>query len=426
MASQGLSPSQVPENGACLAPPLLWHYTVAMKDFDAALADILSATPGPLAAEQVALPYALGRVTAEPLIARRTQPPLDVSAMDGYAVRAADLPGTLRVSREIAAGVYDDRPLEPGEAVRIFTGAPLPPGSDAIAIQENAVEVEGGVRFDDALTSGRYVRPAGLDFHAGSELVPAGRVISPRDIALIAGGNHPWIKVHRRPRVAVVATGDEIRAPGEPLGPAQIVSSNNLALAAFIRAQGGKAVDFGTIGDTLPAVEAAAAQMHGFDIVVTTGGASVGKHDLVAQGFGNQGLDLSFWKIAMRPGKPLIFGRFSSGLFLGLPGNPVSSLILALLVLRPMMRHMMGLPTDLPREQATLAHALPANDQRRDFIRARRLPDGRIDARAPQDSSMLSTLLSADVLLDRPAHDPALRTGDGVQVIDLRSLGASF
>ena len=401
-------------------------YSAAMKDFDDALTEILATIPRPLAAEQVALPQALGRVTANPIIARRTQPPLAVSAMDGYAVRASELPGSLRVTREIAAGQHDPRDLQPGEAVRIFTGAPLPPGADAIAIQENAIAVEGGVRFDDGIDSGRYVRAAGLDFHEGSELVPAGRIISPRNIAVIAGGNHPWVKVHRRPRIAIVATGDEIRAPGEPLGPAQIVSSNNLALSAFVTAQGGEAVDFGTVGDTLQAVEDVAARLTGFDAVVTTGGASVGKHDLIAQGFGNQGLDLNFWKIAMRPGKPLIFGRFGSGLFLGLPGNPVSSMILALLVLRPMMRAMMGLSPDLPRQAACLSHALPANDQRRDFIRARRLPDGSIDAQARQDSSMLTTLLAADVLVDRPAHDSALPAGATVQVIDLRSLGADF
>ena len=326
----------------------------------------------------------------------------------------------------VVAGQHDQRALAAGEAVRIFTGAPLPPGADAIAIQENAIAVEGGVQFDDGIDAGRYVRAAGLDFHEGSELVPAGRIISPRNIALIAGGNHPWVKVHRRPRIAIVATGDEIRAPGEPLGPAQIVSSNNLALSAFVTAQGGEAVAFGTVGDTLQAVEDVAARLTGFDAVVTTGGASVGKHDLVAQGFGNQGRDLNFWKIAMRPGKPLIFGRFGSGLFLGLPGNPVSSMILALLVLRPMMRAMMGLSPDLPRQAARLSHALPANDQRRDFIRARRLPDGSIDAQARQDSSMLTTLLAADVLVDRPAHDSALPAGATVQVIDLRSLGADF
>jgi molybdopterin molybdotransferase len=365
-------------------------------------------------------------VLARDIHARRTQPPLDVSAMDGYAVRAADLPGTLRVTQEIAAGQHDTAPLAAQEAARIFTGAPLPPGADAIAIQENAEIVEGGVRFDDGLKPGRYVRAAGLDFKQGDLLVTAGQMVSPRNLAVIAGGNHPFVRVHRRPRVAVLATGDEIRAPGEPLGPAQIVSSNNLALCAFIRAQGGEPVDFGTVGDTLQAVEATAARLQGFDIVVTTGGASVGKHDLVAHGFGNQGLDLSFWKIAMRPGKPLIFGRFGTGLFLGLPGNPVSALVLALLILRPMLRAFLGLSTDLPRSPAILSHAMPANDQRRDFIRARRLPDGRIDARARQDSSMLTTLLGADVLIDRPAHGEPLSEGATVHVIDLRSLGASF
>ena len=397
-----------------------------MKDFDAALAEILDATPGPLSAEQVALPDALGRVLASEVTARRTQPPLDVSAMDGYAVRASDLPGALKVTREIAAGAHDTHALEDGEAVRIFTGAPLPPGADTIAIQENATEIDGGVRFDEAETQGRYVRRAGLDFHQGDRLAGPGDVVSPRLMAVIAGGNHPWVKVVRRPRVAVLATGDEIKAPGEPLGPAQIVSSNNLALCALIRAAGAEAIDFGTVGDTLDDVEAAAARLTGFDVVVTTGGASVGKHDLVAKGFGAQGLDLAFWKIAMRPGKPLIFGHFGGGLFLGLPGNPVSSLILGLLILRPMLAKMMGLPTALPREPGVITHALPENDQRRDFIRARRLPDGRIDAEAQQDSSMLTTLLGAEVLLDRPPHDPALEAGDSVRVIDLRHLGADF
>ena len=401
-----------------------------MKDFDTALAEILAEIPGPLPSEDLSLNSAadqiLGRVLSSDIHARRTHPPLAMSAMDGYAVRASDLPGNLRVEREIAAGQHDQRPLAAGEAVRIFTGAPLPPGADTIAIQENAIDTPGGVRFEQAETEGRFVRPAGLDFAEGDRLASAGAAVSPRLLALIAAGNNPAVPVVRRPRVAVLTTGDEIRAPGEPLGPAQIVSSNNLAVAAMARACGADATDFGCVGDSLPALEAAAERLQGFDIVVTTGGASVGKHDLVARAFEAQGLDLAFWKIAMRPGKPLIFGRFGGGLFLGLPGNPVSALILSLLILRPMVAKMLGQPTDLPRQTATIAHDLPVNDLRRDFIRARRLPDGTIDARQRQDSSMLSVLAAADVILDRPAHDPAIMAGTPVQIIDLGQLDTLF
>jgi len=401
-----------------------------MKDFDTALAEILAEIPGPLPSEDLSLnstaDQILGRVLSSDIHARRTHPPLAMSAMDGYAVRARDLPGDLRVEREIAAGQHDQRPLAVGEAVRIFTGAPLPPGADTIAIQENAIDTPGGVRFEQAETEGRFVRPAGLDFAEGDRLATAGAVISPRLLALVAAGNNPAVPVVRRPRVAVLTTGDEIRVPGEPLGPAQIVSSNNLAVAAMARACGAEAIDFGSVGDSLPALEAAAERLQGFDIVVTTGGASVGKHDLVARAFEAQGLDLAFWKIAMRPGKPLIFGRFGGGLFLGLPGNPVSALILSLLILRPMVAKMLGQPTDLPRQTATIAHDLPANDLRRDFIRARRLPDGTIDARRRQDSSMLSVLAAADVILDRPTHDPAIRAGSPVKIIDLRQLKTLF
>ena len=401
-----------------------------MKDFDTALAEILAEIPGPLPGENLSLNSAaepiIGRVLSSDVHARRTHPPLAMSAMDGYAVRASELPGDLRVEREIAAGQHDQRALAAGEAVRIFTGAPLPPGADTIAIQENAIDIPGGVRFEQAETEGRFVRPAGLDFAEGDRLASAGAVVSPRLLALIAAGNNPAIPVVKRPRVAVLTTGDEIRAPGEALGPAQIVSSNNLAIAAMARACGAEATDFGSVGDSLPALEAAAGRLQGFDIVVTTGGASVGKHDLVARAFEAQGLDLAFWKIAMRPGKPLIFGRFGGGLFLGLPGNPVSALILSLLILRPMVAKMLGRLTDLPRQTATIAHDLPANDLRRDFVRARRLPDGTIDARRRQDSSMLSVLAAADVILDRPAHDPAIKAGAPVQIIDLGQLDTLF
>jgi molybdopterin molybdotransferase len=377
--------------------------------------------------EQVALPQALGRMLAEDVAARRTQPPTAVSAMDGYAVRAEDvakLPAELKVVGYAPAGGSYAGTLRPGEAVRIFTGAPLPAGADTIVIQENAAAEGDRVRVvDGKAPRGRFVRPAGLDFKAGQTLLRAGRVLTPLDIGLAAAMNVPWLRVRRRPRVAILPTGDEVVMPGDPLGPNQIVSSNGLALAAYVAASGGEPVDLGIAPDDAATLKAMAAGARGADLLVTTGGASVGDHDLIRDVLGEAGLELDFWKIAMRPGKPLIFGRIDGTPILGLPGNPVSSMVCALIFLGPALRAMLGVavPT-VATATATLGRDLAANDERQDYLRsalARR--DGRTIATPfeKQDSSMFADLARADCLVVRPPFAPAAAAGASVPVIRL-------
>ena len=329
----------------------------------------------PLAAEQIALADALGRVLAEDVAARRSQPPAAVSAMDGYAVRAEDVatvPATLKVVGHVPAGGAYEGMIGPGEAVRIFTGAPLPAGADAIVIQENTEAGDGTVRVvDGKAPKGRYVRPAGLDFQEGEVLLEAGRVLTARDIGLAAGMNVPWLRVHRRPRIALLATGDEVVMPGDPLGPNQIVSSNGLALASFVRAQGGEPMDLGIALDSEESLRTLARGAAGADLLITTGGASVGEHDLVQKVLGKEGLEVDFWKIAMRPGKPLIFGQLGRTPLLGLPGNPVSALVCAVIFLGPALHRMLGITAQArPARTATLATPLPENDEREDYLRA--------------------------------------------------------
>jgi len=268
----------------------------------------------PLAAEQVSLADALGRVLAEHVASRITNPPVAVSAMDGYAVRAADVarvPATLRVIGESAAGSGFDGTVGAGEAVRIFTGAPLPAGADAIVIQEDTDSDGDGdaVTVNEAAPEGHFIRPAGLDFTAGDVLLSAGTLLTARDVGLLAGMNVPWLNVRRRPRIAFCATGDEVVMPGDPVGPTQIVSSNSIALAAYVRAFGGEPVNLGIARDNEDSLGRALDGARGADMLVTIGGASVGDYDLVQKVLGDQGLDLGFYKIAMRPGKPLIFGH---------------------------------------------------------------------------------------------------------------------
>ncbi len=292
----------------------------------------------PLAAEQVALPDAFGRVLAEDVVARRTQPPAALSAMDGYAVRAADVaevPARLKVVGAAPAGKSYDAPVRAGEAVRIFTGAPMPVGTDAVVIQEDTERDGDVVVVREGAPLGRYVRPAGLDFTAGAVELKAGRRLTARDIGLAAAMDRPWLMVRRRPRVAILSTGDEIVMPGDPIGPNQIVSSNSLALGAFVAACGAVPIQLGIAADTADAVKQAADGARGADLLVTTGGASVGEHDLVKAALGGDGLDLDFWKIAMRPGKPLMVGRYRDAAMVGLPGNPVSTLVCALIFLKP-------------------------------------------------------------------------------------------
>ena len=383
------------------------------------------AAMAPLAAETVALAEAAGRVLARPVLARLTQPPAAVSAMDGYAVRAADArPGArLAVIGAAPAGHPFAGEVGPGQAVRIFTGALLPAGADSILLQEDATAEGGGVRVGEAVTAGRWVRPAGLDFVAGETLLHPGRRLRARDIGLAAAANHPWLAVHRRPRIGILATGDEIALPGDPLPPGGIVSSNAHALAALIRAAGAEPVVLPIAPDDADAIATLAAGARGCDMLVTTGGASVGDHDLVQKALGPSGFALDFWKIAMRPGKPLIWGRLGEVPLLGLPGNPVSALVCGVVFLLPALAVLGGLPAGATATRPATAGAdLPANDQREDYLRC--TWDGAVATPfTRQDSSMLKTLARADALLVRAPFAPPLAAGSPVRIIDLGALG---
>ncbi|MCH9019781.1 MAG: molybdopterin molybdotransferase MoeA [Proteobacteria bacterium] len=382
---------------------------------------------GPLPAEQVSVAEALGRVLADDVEARVTQPPAAVSAMDGYAVRAADVaepPVVLRTIGEAPAGGAYEGTVGPGEAVRIFTGGPVPEGADAIVIQEDAESQDDRVTVRVSAPEGNYIRPAGLDFSAGVVGLRAGRRLTARDVGLAAAMNVPWLAVRRKPRVALLATGDEIVRPGDPLGPHQIVSSNTLALAALVTEAGATPIDLGIARDNEDSLRRMAAAAAGADLLVTSGGASVGERDLVQQVLGKVGLDLDFWRIAMRPGKPLMFGRIGATPLLGVPGNPVSALVCGLLFLRPAIGVMLGVEDEQPAaETAVLGCDLDANDRRQDYLRARleRGPEGELVA-IPfprQDSSMLSTLVAAGCLVVRPPQAPPGKAGDRVEIIRL-------
>ncbi len=384
----------------------------------------------PTPAETVALAQAWGRVLAAPVSARLTQPPADVSAMDGYALRASDgvVGAQLRVIGAAPAGHPFEGPVRPGEAVRLFTGSVVPAGANAVLLQEDATRVGDIVTVNEACDSGRHVRRAGQDFAAGDVLLQPGRRLGARDIGLAAAANHPWLQVHRRPRVAILATGDEIAMPGDPIGPGGIVSSNSHAIAALVRAGGGAPTLLPVARDDRDAIAAVVDDLGGVDMLVTTGGASVGEHDLVQQALTDRGFTLDFWKIAMRPGKPLISGRVAGVPVLGLPGNPVSALICAALFLLPSLDVLGGLPAAAPRiERAVLGAGLGANDKRADHLRAslETRPGGLIVATAfkRQDSGMLSLLVRADALILRAPYAEALPAGAEVEIIRLATLG---
>ena len=397
-----------------------------MLSVEDARAQILSVF-APLPAEVVSVERALGRVLAKDVTARVTQPPRDVSAMDGYAVRAADVadaPVRLRVVGEVPAGGDVDRPVAPGEAVRIFTGAPLPQGADTIVIQENAARDGDAVTVQQAEPLGRWVRPAGLDFQAGSVGLPAGRKLTARDVGLAAAMNRPWLSVRRKPRVAVLATGNEVVLPGEDLGPSQIVSSNGYALSALVEACGGEPMHLGVAPDTRDGLRQMLAGAAQADLLLTSGGVSVGEHDLVQGVLREMGADLGFWKIAMRPGKPLMLADLAGTPVLGLPGNPVSGLVCSTLFVRPAIDRMLGrdVPAE-PRMAALAGRELDANGPRQDYMRCTlsRDRDGNRVATPfdKQDSSMLSRLAEADALLVRAPHAPALAAGEPVEVVPI-------
>jgi molybdopterin molybdotransferase len=379
-----------------------------------------------LAPETVALAAAHGRALAEDLVARVTQPPSAVSAMDGYAARAADVvqvPVVLRRVGEAPAGGAYAGTVGPGECVRIFTGGPVPAGADAIVLQENTTVDGERITVNETVAAGKHIRVAGLDFKSGDVALRAGRALSARDVGLAAAINRPWVQVRRRPRVAVLANGDEVVMPGDPIGANQIVSSNALALIGLVEAWGGVAVNLGIAPDTAEGLQQMAAGARGADVLVTTGGASVGDRDLVRHALGAKGLEIDFWQIAMRPGKPLMFGRLGTTPVLGLPGNPVSSFVCALLFLRPALLKMQGLPIDLAMAEARLGCDLKANDHRADFLRASLARD---ESGTPvatpfsvQDSSMMSLLARADCLVYRAPKAAALRSGGTVPYLPL-------
>ncbi|HYM30847.1 MAG TPA: gephyrin-like molybdotransferase Glp [Candidatus Cybelea sp.] len=400
---------------------------ISVEEAKGRIVDALRASP----AETVALSLAAGRVLAEDVVSRRTQPPVDMSAMDGWAVRAADVtkvPALLTEVGAAPAGGAFDGVVGPGQAVRIFTGGPLPRGADCIVIQEDADRSGMNVTVREASKPGQHVRRAGLDFSAGDVKLKAGRRLTPADIGLAAAMDVPWLAVRRRPRVALLATGDELVRPGEPVGPNQIVSSNALALSALIAGAGGEAIDLGIARDNRESLIAALDRARGADLLVTLGGASVGEYDLVQKAFGERGLALDFWRIAMRPGKPLMFGNVAGTPVLGLPGNPVSSLVCGMLFLIPALEKMLGLnASERPRTNAKLGRDLAANDQRQDYLRSTLTygPDGAAVA-TPfeiQDSSNLSRLAAADCLVIRAPRAPAARRGDLVEIILLASFG---
>jgi molybdopterin molybdotransferase len=393
-----------------------------------ALAQVLQGV-APLGAEQVPLNDAEGRVLAQDLAARRTQPPQDVSAMDGYAVRAADVataPAHLHVIGEVAAGRPFAGAVGPGEAARIFTGGLLPDGANTVVIQELAEREGDMIVVTRVAPRGKNVRGAGLDFSTGDVRLLKGRRLTGRDVALAAAMNHATLPVHRRPKVAIVATGDELVPPGTEPGPGQIVYSNVFALAAVARREGAEVIDLGILPDRLDETIAGVrrAREAGADVLVTAGGASVGDYDLVQPALAAEGLALSFWKVAVRPGKPLLSGRLGAMRVLGLPGNPVSAYVCAVLFLIPLIRRLTGRSDlTLPLATGVLGCDLPANDERADYMRASltRRPDGTLVATPfpVQDSSMLVPLAAADCLVVRAPHAPAEVAGNPCVLVKL-------
>lgn len=396
-----------------------------------AMAAILAGADA-LTEEMVPLEAAYHRVLARDIASKRTQPPQPMSAMDGYAVRAADAVAGARLTMigEVAAGRPFDRAIGHGEAARIFTGGVMPEGADAVVIQEDATRDGAHVTVNEAALSGKNVRPAGIDFKTGDLLLAAGRRLADRDLSLAAGMNHPTLPVVRRPRVAMLATGDELVMPGEPLGPGQIVYSNGYALRALAQAEGAEVIDLGIARDTLDETRDAIRRARDAqaDILVTTGGASVGDHDLVQAALRAEGVSMSFWRIAMRPGKPMMHGRLDAAhgpmRVVGLPGNPVSSYVCAFLFMVPLIRALSGrIDVHHATEIARLGRDLKANDQRADYLRARLDydADGVLTAMpvSHQDSSLLGNLAVAQGLLLREPFAPAALAGERCDVIRL-------
>ena len=380
----------------------------------------------PLPAEEVTLDKALGRVLAKPLKAIRHQPPFDASAMDGYAVIAADVanaPAALTLIGISAAGHGFKGKLKRGQCVRIFTGAPVPKGADAVVIQENALAAGKDIKVLQPVKPEQNIRFAGLDFRTGDALLPVGLTLGARDIGLAAAANAPNLAVRRRPVVALIATGDELVLPGGKPRADQIVSSNSHALAAMAEHLGARVMNFGIVADNLKATERAIARAAKADILVTTGGASVGDHDYVQEALKYSGVKIDFWKIAMRPGKPFMYGRRRGQHVLGLPGNPVSALVCARLFLKPLIDALLGLAAGDDLVEARLGAPMKENDSRQDYVRAT-LVEAADGSRSvipfgKQDSSMQRTFREAQALIVRPPFAKVAGQGDVVKILRL-------
>jgi molybdopterin molybdotransferase len=428
MASQSLEGLSLATPQGCLASS-----GSTLLSVEEACGRIIDATR-PLSVLKIDLGSALGRALAEDVVAWRAHPPAAVAAMDGYALRSADalsLPVKLKKVGTSRAGARFEGQVSAGDCVRIFTGATLPDGADAIALQEDASELGDDIEIKQVPERGRHIRPAGTSHSAGRLCLAKGRVLTARDIGVIASCGYAHIHVQRKPRVAILATGDELVDPGGSPGPDQIFGSNNAAIAAAVAAWGGEPIDLGIAPDRIEAIAGTLNGAIGADLLVTTGGASVGEHDLVRSALATRGFMPGFWKVAMRPGKPVIFGMIGEMPVLGMSGNPVSALVSALMFLRPAIKAMLGLPAKQPIfEQAVLGAAMPENHIREDYVRAciERGPDGKLIAVpfSTQDSAMLVTLSDADGLIRRRPHAPTAPRGAPVEVIVFDHLGCPF
>jgi len=377
----------------------------------------------PLPSEIVPLQLASHRVLAAQILARRTQPPQNISAMDGYAVRTQDGLAPRAIIGAVPAGQIFPGTIGPNQAVRIFTGSVIPPGANAVLLQEDAHTAFETLTTTQHLRENQNIRAKGSDFSESHPLLLPGRRLTPRDLALIAAANHPFVPVHRRPRVAILSTGDELALPGDPIPAGSIISSNPFMLHALLTSAGADAIQLPNLGDDLNAITRAVQNLGAIDLLITTGGASVGDHDLTRAALENAGYQLDFWKIAMRPGKPMFFGTRENLAVLGLPGNPVSAFVCAVLFALPAIWHLAG-RTDftLPLDTAILTTPLPPNDHRADHLRAT-LTANHVTPQPRQDSGGLSILAHSHALILRPPHAPAAETGDTVPIIRFASLG---
>lgn len=385
-------------------------------------------------AETISLTQAHGRICAADVVSRLSHPPIPVSAMDGYACRSADVTSLPVRLTQIGVSRAGDRfagTVTEGTCVRIFTGGMVPDGTDIIALQEDARAHGRTVEIREVAKIGQHIRRAGMDFAAGDVCVNKGRVLTARDIGLLASCGHAVVAVRRKPKVAILSTGDELVPPGVAPGIDQIVGSNGIALAAAAAGWGAVPVDLGIASDDIETITAMVQKARDADVLVTTGGASVGDHDLVQIALERLGFVPDFWRIAMRPGKPLMYGRLGTLPVLGMPGNPVSALVCALLFLRPLLRAMGGVAPAVPAfDKAALGADMKPNDKREDYVRAQLgPPEGSRTVVFPfptQDSSMLMTLARAEVLIRRPSYAPAARKGDEVEIIRLDSMAGFF